>query len=351
MTGAVTERLRLLKAIALQIADYRVGELAVPDAEHVDRWVSQFAPDAQVPMLRELRHVFERTYVSRSSIEEYFAAQITNKDITGSDPRAFWKAARFLDIQEHGHSQEELLAVFSDILKAKYGLTVAECGSATGTFVYLDDVIFSGNRAGNDLTTWTTGSAPQEATILVLVVAAHTGVWKLKERLSEQATLAGKKLTYRWFQLAMLENRAKYRANADVLWPTELPNDADLRAYQLLDSKSTFQPRTKSNGSSSPVFSSEAGRQLLERELLMAGVRIRGFCKQPKLGLRPLGFGGFFPGFGSTIATFRNCPNNAPLALWWGDTSYPTSHPFSKWHPLLSRKTYGDASPFGDEEF
>jgi hypothetical protein len=33
-------------------------------------------------------------------------------------------------------------------------------------------------------------------------------------------------------------------------------------------------------------------------------------------------------GFGSTIVTFRNCPNNAPLAFWAGDP----------WYPLFPRK-------------
>jgi hypothetical protein len=39
-------------------------------------------------------------------------------------------------------------------------------------------------------------------------------------------------------------------------------------------------------------------------------------------------------GFGSLIVTFRNCPNNAPLALWAGDP----------WHPLFPRTTNSDTS-------
>ena len=43
-------------------------------------------------------------------------------------------------------------------------------------------------------------------------------------------------------------------------------------------------------------------------------------------------------GFGSVFITYRNIANNCPLALWWGDTSFPPSHPFSKWYPLFPRK-------------
>jgi hypothetical protein len=39
-------------------------------------------------------------------------------------------------------------------------------------------------------------------------------------------------------------------------------------------------------------------------------------------------------GFGSLIVTFRNCPNNTPLALWAGDP----------WYPLFPRITNTDTS-------
>ncbi len=38
-------------------------------------------------------------------------------------------------------------------------------------------------------------------------------------------------------------------------------------------------------------------------------------------------------GFGSLVVTFRNCPNNAPLALWVGDP----------WYPLFPRTTNSQA--------
>jgi hypothetical protein len=88
---------------------------------------------------------------------------------------------------------------------------------------------------------------------------------------------------------------------------------------------------------------------LIERELLMAGVRIRAGCQNPKKVMRPLGFGHFGLGFGATIVTYRNCPNNCPLALWWGDPD-ATSGPFH-WYPLLPRKTYEQAFDLSAFEF
>src|SRR5450755_4549701 len=55
--------------------------------------------------------------------------------------------------------------------------------------------------------------------------------------------------------------------------------------------------------------------------------RVLGFMK-----LISLGFGTFF-------VTYRNISNNCPLVLWWGDPSYPSTHPLGKWYPLFPRRT------------
>lgn len=117
------------------------------------------------------------------------------------------------------------------------------------------------------------------------------------------------------------------------------------------EQKFPFEPRQPGGKLQYNVFSSEEGRQLLERELLLAGMRIRAFCKNPNRALRPLGFSSFALGFGSMIVTFRNCPNNCPLALWWGDPHAGLNHPFSKWYPLFPRKTYATEVDFDVIDF
>ncbi|MCZ2075826.1 MAG: hypothetical protein LC130_12610 [Bryobacterales bacterium] len=45
---------------------------------------------------------------------------------------------------------------------------------------------------------------------------------------------------------------------------------------------------------------------------------------------RPLGYAALKTlGFGATVVTYRNYPNNCPLGLWAG----------SPWYPLFRRKT------------
>jgi hypothetical protein len=78
------------------------------------------------------------------------------------------------------------------------------------------------------------------------------------------------------------------------------------------------------------ILSSDEGRELLEQQFLAKGAYIRTVCPMLNEYQRPLGNMVLETlGFGSTIVTFRNCPNNAPLVFWAGDP----------WHPLFLRKT------------
>lgn len=329
----------LLASIANTIKDYRAGEIAEPTPEHVDRWVQQFSADVQVPLLAELNHVLDKTYFSKNDVSQFFAGEIQNKRIVGDDPCAFWAKANFLNIQQHGHSQREILALFGESLAAHCGFAFDDCGSDDGPFFYLDDVLFSGGRIGTDLKAWIQNDAPLNANVKILVIGTHElGEWQCKKGLKEAAAQAGKKITFEVWRVIHFENRRKYKDQSEVLWPAAIPTDAALATYMAEETKFPFEPRSAGGILTNKIFSGEEGRQLIERELLLAGVRIRAGCQNPKKVIRPLGFSPFGLGFGSTVVTYRNCPNNCPLALWWGDPD-ATSGAFH-WYPLLPRKTY-----------
>lgn len=344
----MSERKSLLASIAETIADYRDGEIDAPTPDHVDRWVRQFSPDVQVPFLGEFAHMLDATYLSRATMSEFFRRQIRHQALAGADPCEFWRKANLLDIQQQGHSQSDICALFGEALKKECGIkSLSEWGKADDAFVYLDDVLFSGSRIGNDLDQWIKTDAPAKGTVHILVMAAYRfGEWKCSERLKEAAVAAKKKLTFHVWAALRLENRMRYEKTSEVLWPAVLPDDAALKSYMAEEKKFPFKPRTPGGTPEVKLFSSEEGRQLLEREFLMAGMRIRSFSQTPSRALRPLGFSPFGLGFGATIVTYRNCPNNAPLALWWGDPMASKTHPFSKWYPLVPRKTYESEDGF-----
>lgn len=345
-----TTRADLLASIAATIADYRSGELPKPDQAHVDRWVNQFDGPVQIALLREVDHVFKQTYFSSEFVSNWFADKIKRKELAGANPCEFWKASYLLNIQQRGHSQEEILALFGEHLAAQCGITVDQCGAAGGAYIYLDDMLFSGTRIGTDLKAWITDEAPAIATVHILVIAAHRlGEWQCIKYLKSVAAAAEKRIDFHCWTAVRFENRKKYRNKSEVLWPAVLPDDAGLKAYMAQDERYPFESREAGGKLENNVYSSEEGRQLLEREFVLAGIRIRNGCQDPKRWMRPLGFSAFGLGFGAMIVTFRNCPNNCPLALWWGDPE-ATSGPFH-WYPLLPRKTYGAAFDFDEIAF
>jgi hypothetical protein len=334
----MTERDDLVASIANTIKTYRAGELAEPTPAHVDRWAKQFTPTNQLPFLREFDHVVKQGFITKKVVKDFLKNLVTNKDLAGSSPAAYWKSAHFLKIQQNGQSQKEMLKLFAKSLDDECGVDLAKCGKPGGDYIYLDDVLFSGNRVGNDLEQWIVNDAPQTATVHVIVAALHSGGSYLAgRRLKGVIEKSGKKITIKYWRALEIENRKAYKNNSGVLWPIAIPDVPVVQAYTALPSKFPFEPRQPVNGVVAP-FSSEQGRQVLETEFLIAGAKIRALSENPKASMRPLGFSPFGLGFGSMIATYRNCPNNCPLALWWGDPEATSGA--LHWYPLLPRKTY-----------
>lgn len=343
----MSKRDDLLISIAHTIEDYRAGEVAKPLPVHVDRWVNQFDAGVQIPLLVELDYTLKRTYFAKITVSEFFARQIKHQKLAGASPSDFWRAAHVLNIQRQGHSQREVRQLFDIALQSQCNLALRDCGSVGGAYIYLDDVLFTGGRIGTDLSAWIEHQAPAEFTLHILVIATHQlGEWQCIARLKKVAASAGKKMQIHCWAAIRLENRKANRDTSEVLWPAVIPQVPSLQAYLAEEKRFPFEPRKPGGKIEHGIFSSEPGRQVLEEQLLLAGMRIRLFSRNPNRALRPLGFSPFGLGFGSMIATFRNCPNNAPLALWWGDPDAQMGHPFRNWYPLLPRKTYADMDHF-----
>lgn len=326
----MSERTDLLLSIAQTISDYRAGELAAPTPDHVERWINQFGAAVQVPMLREMDRVLKLTYFSFARVTTFMRGLIDSEKLVGKDACIFWLGAQFLDIQAGGNSQTEMLALFNTLLQDKCGFGIEQCGDDSTIYVYLDDAIFTGNRVRRDLETWIKEQAPGKAKVHVVSIALHSGgQYYAKGCIEKAAAAAGKNVDVTWWRAIELEDRRAYTDSADVLRPATMPKDAAVQAYvQAMKYAPTL--RRPGSVSGKGLFSSEEGRNLLEQEFLKAGVRIRHMC--PNLGntQRPLGHMTLDTlGFGSLIVTFRNCPNNAPLALWVDEP----------WYPLFPRTT------------
>lgn len=191
------ERRVLLASIADTIGDYRAGDLPEPTPDHVDRWICQFEADVQLPMLHEVDHVLRQTYFSQSRVRNFFAGVMDNRRLAGEDPREFWRTVHLFDIQRNENSQTEIGELFSVELEQNYGLAANVEAPNDTLFLYLDDVLFTGHRIANDLSTWIANAAPQLATAHVLVIVAHRyGEWDCCRRLKQAAANTGKRLQF-----------------------------------------------------------------------------------------------------------------------------------------------------------
>jgi hypothetical protein len=320
----------LLATAASIIADYREGEISRPDVAHVEKWLSQFDGSIRESLLTEMNHVLSKTYVSKKSAEGFLVGLATLKKLAGDNPKDFWVNAKFLDVQKRGKSQRELLSLFETPLKQATGLGIADCGQQPNSYIYLDDGIFTGMTLIQSLTPWLKNEAPQKAILHVIVMAGHAGgKYYAETNLKKVATAAGKDIDFHWWALLALEDRKANINISDVLRPTSLPDDARARAYaEALKFPPVF--RTPGSVGEKKIFSSEDGRNLLEQQLLIKGAYIKEIAPRLPKFARPLGDMVLETlGFGSTFVTYRNCPNNAPLAFWAGDP----------WYPLFPRKT------------
>jgi hypothetical protein len=338
----MTDRAALLTSIASSIQTYRVGEIPVPTAAHVDRWVNQFDVNDQLPILEALDPLMQLCFITKQNVEDFLRNLLINEKLSGPNPAAFWQSVNFLKVQHNGNSQNEMLVLLERQLIASYGITLAQCGSANGVYIYLDDICCTGNRVTVDLETWITNSAPNGATVHVILLITHSSssYYMREKRLPAIIKNSGKKININYWRMLDISNTKYDKNTSEVFWPVVLPVDPVTQQYAN-QPPYPFDARAPVHHTSR-VFTTEAGRQVLENSFLRAGMKIRSQQANPKSILRPLGYGEFNLGFGCVFTTYRNCPNNAPLALWWGkgDVSGPM-----QWYPLLPRNTYANLAP------
>jgi hypothetical protein len=281
-------------------------------------------------------HVLSRVYVSRRACEEELARIVTSSKLALPTPIEFWSKVNFLRIQDKGESQRVMLSLFEEALQKETGLTLTQCGSPGGPYFYLDDCIFTATHVRWNIINWLKSDrAPQAARIHVLTLANHKGRLQCTtNKIHQEAKSANKDIAIQaWWRCKELAD-CSCGGETDCLHPMTFPQD-DPNVQRLLTVLAQHghapSARITATTGANKVFSSEARRRVLEQEFLKAGARIKyELCPHLQENQWPLGYDVFkCVGFGSLLVTYRNCPNNSPLALWAGDP----------WFPLFPRKT------------
>ena len=338
-----------------------------PNPEHVDRWVRQFDPAVQEPMLGEMDHVLKQSYLSRRLFLDFLTSLAQRSSLTGGSGLwptlcavvgrwlrwvrrghgygvfpGHWRRVGLLDIQKHGASQQEMLQLLTALLGRAAGIGLGRSGSAPGLYLYLDDALFTGHRILADIVPWICNESPRRADLVIAVVVYYRhGFWYTHKKLIDAIRATGKVIRVHWLRGIEYEDRRWAGSAADRLYPASIPDVPLAHAYAQTMYESVYPPRLRvpTGSNASRLFSSEAGRHLLEQQFLLAGLKIRSFYWNPQAIMRPLGYdvrNGF--GFGATVTTYRNCPNNCPLAWWWDTAAIPATRTPGKWYPLFPRK-------------
>lgn len=332
------ERGKLVGSIVRRLQDYRHGEITPISAENVLSWWRQFDQADRAAVLRQTERLLRATYVTKAFAREIVANLCASRSVAGDDPASFWKSVGFLRIQEKGASQTDMLALFDEALQQRFGLSTASQTSKSKTYVYVDDVVCSGTRVKYDLKKWLVDNDITNATVHVISIVLYRGGEYNAEKtllplFAERGSTLKFRSPYRW------ENRKWYVKDSQVFWPTEVPNDGYVAQWKAsLGNHPEFVLRPPGGVASSTLFASEQERHIVERAFFKKGAYIFSLPANPKASMRPLGYSILTtPGFGATFVTYRNCPNNAPLPLWWGDPG--AAGPISGWIPLMPRRT------------
>ena len=320
----------LVSSISNIIATYRHGEIPALDKQHIITWIHQFPKHQQEGILTEINFIVNNTYLSKNIIYPFVKELAGNKELTTDDPFLFWKNVHVLDIQKGGNSQKDLNAILYDVVNKSFDFNIKENTSETNNYIYMDDVLFSGNRIRNDLEDWVEKYAPSKCIVNIIVFAYYLGgQYYCSRRLEQKAKQCAKQIQFVWWREKEFENRKFNKDYSDNFNPRFFSTDPDVEGYIRFLTNSGYPPLKRETIFNSSCFSSEKGRSILEDAFLTAGCKIRKMCPFLPERMRPLGYNYLSTlGFGSTVITYRNCPNTTPLALWAG----------SPWYPLFPRK-------------
>jgi len=326
-------RKALVESIAHTIRDYREGEIASRTPEIVDAWIGQFDRGLQIPVLEAIDYVLKQTYISQGNFREFLTGlAVTDKLCPGKNPSDFWRDSHILNIQGGGSSQNEIREMFDEILQEKYGFSVEESGVANGEYIYLDDCIGTGSRVRADICNWLGKIEDERIVMHIITPIMYAGSWWIDEKIYEHARKFGKTITlHKWrLEKFILENRLRYKNRADVLWPTSIPGDFDVIIYEDYLRLKGHEVVLRNSGDcgASGIYKDDEQKILLEQILLIRGCVISNSQERLPEKVRPLGYHNLdCLGFGSMFVTYRNCPNNCPLAFWVEQDDYPALFP------------------------
>ncbi|MEB5993653.1 hypothetical protein MXL79_10845 [Serratia ureilytica] len=343
ITREVMEKMdALAESIAETIDDYTNNDFCNKnDKTHVLTWVSQFDEDDRLFVLEQTDLLLEEQYFTKDKFEQLLDNSIKKTE------REKLRNISFLDIQLDGESQSDVLEILNESCLNHYNFPVNVNDYKKDKFVYLDDVVFTGDRICRDIEEWINNSAPEKCSLSIVSLYTHTlALFNIEVKLKQKIKESGKRIRLSLSCFGRVyENKFAKRNQSDVFWPKDgnvnIPNNLD--PIRFIGTGPRGQNPGRTGFTAGYTFKNENDRDRFERILCEKGFYIISLCNAPAASMKPLGYKTYKGlGFGGTIFTYRNCPNNTPLVFWWGNPNMEKRNPLSKWYPLMMRKIYKD---------
>lgn len=338
----------LANSVLEKIKDYRNSDGIQVTVESILKWAEQFGKDAEF-MLTEINHILPQTYIPLEIARNWIKSHIETmlSDSNYGSITEFLSETEFLDMQPIGKSQNVILELVDEVLVAEYQHSFKDYVTFPKTnFVYFDDVLASGGTIGGQVIYWLKLKndgrnenhlriSKDEFRLSIHLFCLHTwGHSFQKIRISKTFSQALER-KIKWYRNFEIQNHIKFHGEElNIAIPVkDQPNNAKTYLANLNAEKyEDYAYRPDNLPAKESFFTSPENRIKYEGILLQKGLLIIDMIQGPvSPNIRPLGF--INPnyktyGLGTHFFTWRNIPNNAPLALWW-------DVPGHDWHPLF----------------
>ena len=340
----------LINSIFSKLEDYRADEgnpFVQITTDRIRLWINQFDEDLRFPILTELDNIFEKRYLSRNKIKLVLEAIVLklSEEFNFSTPQDFLQNADFLDFQPEGKSQKVMLRLFDEIIREKFGLSIADCGTVSKLYsIYIDDILCTGLTLISDVQEWceknfelnkTNGEAVADnsTTLVFAYVFIHEKNYQKKKAEMRHKISKDVSSKHKMYRLIDIENSTDQNSKIDLIYPLENGQPQSVIDYkseiiELVDNHNQQYKMKSAEEFYRPTglpkveqfFTSAQNRIIVENAFLQKGIEILHNANANNRNIRALGYS--IPsvknfGFGALCFSWRNVPNNAPLVFWY----------------------------------
>jgi hypothetical protein len=329
------------------IKDYRNDSGIQLTEDDIINWVNQFDGVDRVFMLEEFLHILKHgIYISKQKAFELLEKKIQwhSTTLKYPDVKAFLSSTVFLKMQGPNKSQTVLIEMLDELLKKKFGITTADCGTfSKENFIYIDDILATGNTIMKDVKAWLNANdidnrgnyvavTDKKVRLIICVFASHT--WASDNLRFHLSSVYSKSLVglIKIASAYCIENNVKeYNPALNLAYPdSDQPNHVKeylqtLKAENGIYKHEDRAYRATNSPSNENFFRSPETRKRFEDIMLQKGIEILSKVNQLGRSLRPLGccrpeYKTF--GTGTLYFTWRNISNTCPLVFWWDNKAH-----------------------------